>query len=208
MTHLYKALAGLALLLGVAHAVPAQATADFTLSKSVSTGTFTLTNNSNDLFVDELVVAGTGATAGTTLPGWSATAFFFTDPLNCLGGTGFNVGSGFCYKLTDSTVGVPIGQGSETFTYESRRSTISRCRRTSLCCSPMMRVPILPVPARPAGAATCRCRSRLRWACSWSGCWAWRWRRVGGSARWWRRKNCPDTSTRTTSHTNPRGRRL
>ncbi len=119
MTRLYKALAVLALLIGVAHVVPAQATADFTVSKSVSAGTFTLTNNSNDLFVDELVVAGTGATAGTTLPGWSATAFFFNDPLNCLGGTGFNVGSGFCYKLTDSTVGMPIGQGSETFTYNS-----------------------------------------------------------------------------------------
>lgn len=120
MNHMYRALIGLSVLAGIAYTGPARASVDdFTLSKSVAAGTFTLENNTPNLFVDELVVGGLGATAGTTLPGWEATSFFFNDPLSCQAGTGFAFTSGFCYKLTDTSVGMPIGEGSETFTYDS-----------------------------------------------------------------------------------------
>ncbi len=119
MTRRHRVLAALAVMLGMAYALPAYAGHDFTLSKSVADGTFTLHNNTSDLFVDELVVGGLGATAGTTRSGWQATAFFFSDPLNCQGGTGFDYTSGFCYKLTDASIGTPIGAGAEMFTYDS-----------------------------------------------------------------------------------------
>ena len=78
---------GLALMLGVAAVAPTQAAQpDFTLTQTVPAsgdGTFELSNNSAGYQVDELVVAGLGAFAGTTTPGWSAEAFFFgNDPMN------------------------------------------------------------------------------------------------------------------------------
>ena len=115
---------GLALMLGVAAVAPAQAAQpDFTLTQTVPAsgdGTFELSNNSAGYQVDELVVAGLGAFAGTTTPGWSAEAFFFgNDPMNCQAGTGFAIGTGFCYALTDPSAGSAIGPGGQaTFTFD------------------------------------------------------------------------------------------
>ena len=135
MTRLSKTMIGLLMSTGIAYAVPAEAQ-DFTLTKSVpsacpepgcGTGTFTLNNNTNTgsdglFYVNELVVSGLGATAGTTLSGWSPEAFFgVDDPLDCESGTGFSVFSGFCYQLTDTSTGEPIGPGMSTdaFTFDA-----------------------------------------------------------------------------------------
>ncbi len=91
---------------------------DFALSKNVATGTLTFTDSNPAYGVSELVVEGEGFTAGTTLPGWSATAFLFSDPLNCLPAIGSTIESGFCYLLTDPTAGAPITGGTTTFTYD------------------------------------------------------------------------------------------
>ena len=115
---------GLAVLLGAASVAPAQAAQpDFTVTQTVPAsgdGTFALSNNSAGYQVDELVVAGLGAYAGTTTPGWSAEAFFFgNDPMNCGAGTGFALGSGFCFALTDPSAGSAIGPGGQaTFTFD------------------------------------------------------------------------------------------
>ncbi len=117
-----KALAGLGLALGLAWAAPAQATPDFTLTETVPSsgdGTFTLVNASAGYSVNEVVVSGLGTYANTTRAGWSAAAMFFDDPLNCQAGTGFAIGSGFCYALTDKSAGTAIGPGAtETFTFD------------------------------------------------------------------------------------------
>jgi hypothetical protein len=92
---------------------------DFTVDKSVAGGTFTLTDSTAGYGVTELVVSGLGSTAGTTRPGWSATAFLFDDPLSCLDALGSTIESGFCYKLTDTAAGTPVLNGAETFTYDA-----------------------------------------------------------------------------------------
>ena len=91
---------------------------DFTVSKTADTGTFTLTNNSAVYSIDELVVSGLGVSADTTRPGWSATSLLFDDPLNCLSSTSFSLTGGFCYKLTDPSLGRPIAQGTESFSFD------------------------------------------------------------------------------------------
>ena len=112
-------LASLMLLAGVFAAPSAQAY-EITVSKSVTDGTFTLTNNSTSDDILELVVDGLGISAGTTLPGWSSAALLFSDPLNCLGPLNTTITSGFCYQLTDTTQGSAIGPGTvTTFTYDS-----------------------------------------------------------------------------------------
>ena len=119
---LLRVLAGLGLALGLAWAAPALAVPDFTLTQTVPAsgdGTFTLTNDSAGYSVDEVVVSGLGNYANTTRAGWSASAFFFDDPLNCQADTGFAIGNGFCYKLTDTSAGSAIGPGAtETFTFD------------------------------------------------------------------------------------------
>ena len=119
---LLRALAGLGLALGLAWGAPARAQPDFTLTESVSAGgagSFTFANASAGYAVSELVVSGFGTDAGTTRAGWSATAFFFDDPLNCQAGTGFSIGTGFCYALTDKSAGMAIGPGQqETFAFD------------------------------------------------------------------------------------------
>ncbi len=117
-----KALAGLGLALGLAWAAPASALPDFTLTQNVPAsgdGTYTLANLSAGWSVSEVVVSGLGDHAGTTRAGWSASAFFFDDPLDCQTGTGFSISTGFCYKLTDTSAGSAIGPGgTETFTFD------------------------------------------------------------------------------------------
>ena len=119
---LLRALAGLGLALGLAWVAPAQAAPDFTLTETVPAsgdGTFTLANDSAGYSVSEVVVSGLGTYAGTTRAGWSAAAFFFDDPLGCQTGTGFSIGTGFCYALTDKSAGSAIGPGAtETFTFD------------------------------------------------------------------------------------------
>ena len=120
---LLHAIAGLGLALGLAWVAPAQAAPDFTLTETVPSsgdGSFTLTNDSAGYSVSEVVVSGLGFYADTTRAGWSAAAFFFSsDPLNCQAGTGFAIGSGFCYALTDTSAGTAIGPGAtETFTFD------------------------------------------------------------------------------------------
>ena len=119
---LLRTLAGLGLALGLAWAAPAQAQPDFTLTESVPAsgdGTFTLANDSSGYSVSEVVVSGLGFYAGTTRAGWSAASFFFDDPLGCQTGTGFSIGTGFCYALTDKSAGTAVGPGStETFTFD------------------------------------------------------------------------------------------
>lgn len=51
-------------------------------------------------------------------PGWSATSLLFGDALDCLSGTSFSVSGGFSYKLTDLSLGRPIAQGTETFSFD------------------------------------------------------------------------------------------
>jgi hypothetical protein len=102
--------------LGALHAARAD---DFTVTKDVTDGLFTLTDTNSSVGVVELVVAGLGTTAGTTLPGWSATAFLFDDPLNCLPAIGSTIESGFCYLLTTPSPGMPIVDQTVTFTYDS-----------------------------------------------------------------------------------------
>jgi MYXO-CTERM domain-containing protein len=92
---------------------------DFTVTKDVTDGLFTLTDSNSAVGVVELVVAGLGTTAGTTLPGWSATAFLFDDPLNCQPAIGSTIESGFCYLLTNTGVGTPIVDQTVSFTYDS-----------------------------------------------------------------------------------------
>ena len=119
---LVRALLGLGLALGLAWATPASAVPDFSLTETVPAsgdGTFTLANNSAGYSVSEVVVSGLGSYAGTTRAGWSAAAFFFDDPLNCQTGTGFSIGTGFCYALTNTATGSAIGPGAtETFTFD------------------------------------------------------------------------------------------
>ena len=119
---LLRTLAGLGLALGLAWVAPAQAQPDFTLTESVPAsgdGTFTLANDSSGYSVSEVVVSGLGFYAGTTRAGWSAASFFFDDPLGCQTGTGFSIGTGFCYALTDKSAGIAIAPGStETFTFD------------------------------------------------------------------------------------------
>ncbi len=111
---------GLALLAGalLAASPPPAHAVDFTLTKSAASGAITLSNNTTTYGISELVVSGLGTTAGTTRPGWSAAAFLFDDPLGCLDGTSFTTTGGFCYKLTDTALGQPIGLGSETFSFD------------------------------------------------------------------------------------------
>ncbi len=120
---LLQGLAGLGLALGLAWVAPAQAAApDFTLTQTVPSsgdGTFTLSNNSAGYSVSEVVVSGLGTYAATTRAGWSAEAFFFDDPMNCQAATGFAIGTGFCYALTDTSAGSAVGPGAqETFTFD------------------------------------------------------------------------------------------
>ena len=119
---LLRTLAGLGLALGLAWVAPAQAQPDFTLTESVPAsgdGTFTFANDSSGYSVSEVVVSGLGFYAGTTRAGWSAASFFFDDPLGCQTGTGFSIGTGFCYALTDKSAGTAVGPGStETFTFD------------------------------------------------------------------------------------------
>ena len=119
---LLRALAGVGVALGLAWAAPAQALPDFTLTESVPAsgdGSFTLVNDSAGYSVDEVVVSGLGNYANTTRAGWSASAFFFDDPLNCQAATGFAIGAGFCYVLTDKSAGSAVGPGAtETFTFD------------------------------------------------------------------------------------------
>ncbi|MGI4801363.1 MAG: hypothetical protein ACRYF2_11205 [Janthinobacterium lividum] len=99
--------------------------ADFTISKDISAGTFTFTDTNPSAPVFEIVVSGTGLTAGTTRPGFSASTILFgTDPQNCLPVLGSTITSGFCYKLTDTTQGGPITTGNTTFTYDSSFDSI------------------------------------------------------------------------------------
>ena len=100
-------------------AAPGAQAQDFTLSQSVAGGTFTLKDSSSVYPVTELVVSGAGATAGTTRPGWSATAFLFSDPLNCLPALNTSLVSGFCYLLTNPGAGTGVLNGSETVTYDA-----------------------------------------------------------------------------------------
>src|ERR1700744_37560 len=109
---LLRTLAGLGLALGLAWAAPAPAQPDFTLTESVPAsgdGTFTLANDSSGYSVSEVVVSGLGFYAATTRAGWSAASFFFDDPLGCQTGTGFSIGTGFCYALTDTAAGTANG---------------------------------------------------------------------------------------------------
>jgi hypothetical protein len=119
---LVRVLAGLGLALGLAWAAPACAQPDFTLTETVPSsgdGTFTLVNDSAGYSVSELVVSGLGTYADTTRAGWSAAAMFFDDPLNCQAGTGYAIGAGFCYALTNTAAGSAIGPGAqETFTFD------------------------------------------------------------------------------------------
>ena len=98
--------------------LPVQAQ-DFTVTKSVANGTFTLTNNSSVYSATELVVEGLGLSAGTTLAGWSAASFLFSDPLNCLPALNSSITQGFCYLLTDTSAGAAIGHTTVTFSYDS-----------------------------------------------------------------------------------------
>jgi hypothetical protein len=135
MTRLSTTLASMLMSTAIAYAVPAHAQ-DFTVTEAVpgacpalgcGTGTFTLDNNISPdglFYVDELIVSGLGATAGTTRPGWSAEAFFgAVDPLSlgCGSTDGYSILSGFCYKLTDASTGTPVGPGMSTssFTFDA-----------------------------------------------------------------------------------------
>lgn len=94
--------------------------ADFAVTKDVSAGTFTFIDTNPNAPVFEIVVSGMGLSAGTTRPGFSASTILFgSDSQNCLPVLGSTITAGFCYKLTDATLGGPITTGSTTFTYDS-----------------------------------------------------------------------------------------
>ena len=98
---------------------PAAGATDFSITKDVAAGTFTFTDDNPNDPVFEVVVAGLGSTAGTTQPGFSATAFLFNDPLNCQPAIGSTITSGFCYVLTDPAASPIVGPSTTIFTYDS-----------------------------------------------------------------------------------------
>ena len=105
-------------LLGFGAMEPIDARAsDFVITKDVAAGTFTFIDSNPSAPVFEIVVAGLGASAGTTQPGFSAAAFLFDDALGCQAAIGSTITSGFCYRLTGSA-GAITG-GSTILTYDS-----------------------------------------------------------------------------------------